>query len=120
MNSAQIRQVIESMASLPGIHASALVDAEAGMVWHCSGQKEGLDALAEAATDYWRLYTRLHKQFESLGDLQNCVMMHAHGMIAITPCGGSMVVVAIAQRMQADWNQWQIKIRELIPLLANI
>ena len=48
----------------------ALVEIEAGMVWHHAGQIEGVQTFAEAASDYWRLSGRLAEHFEVLGDLE--------------------------------------------------
>lgn len=119
MKTTEIREKIESMAALPGITACALVDGETGMVWHASSQTEGAEVLAEAASDYWRLYTRLQPHFAALGALQTCAMMHAQGMITLVPCGPSMIMVAVANRMQANWQQWQQEVRAIARLLAD-
>ena len=83
MTQKALRDALESMAAMPGLEGCALVEIEAGMVWHHAGQIEGVQTFAEAASDYWRLYNRLSHQFKDLGDLKASVMMHAQGRITL-------------------------------------
>ena len=107
------------MAALPGEDGSAPVEIDAGMVWHHAGQIEGVQTFAEAASDYWRLYTRLSDQFKDLGDLRASVMMHSHGRLTLLPCGGGMLLVSLTagQKSGLDWNQWQAHAQELAQLV---
>ena len=66
MTQKALRDALESMAAMPGLEGCALVEIEAGMVWHHAGQIEGVQTFAEAASDYWRLYNRLSHQFKDL------------------------------------------------------
>ena len=118
MNNAALRKTITHMAAQPGIMACALVDAETCMVIQSAGQAQGIDILAEAATDYWRLYKRLQKHFDVLGPLNTSVMLHSQGMINITPCSESAVVIAMANRLQTDWNVWQKEVGKLGELMS--
>ncbi|MDO5654154.1 MAG: hypothetical protein Q4G39_08635 [Brachymonas sp.] len=117
MKTAILREAIEHMAAQPGIMACALVDAETCMVIQSAGEAADIDILAEAATDYWRLYKRLQKHFDHLGPLDTSVMLHAQGVINITPAANSVVVIALAQRLQTDWNAWQQEVRKLSELV---
>ena len=72
MKQQRLREALEAMAATPGLEGCALVEIDAGMVWHHAGQIEGVQTFAEAASDYWRLYKRLAGQFADLGDLRQC------------------------------------------------
>ena len=85
MKQKALRDALQSMAAMPGLEGCALVEIEAGMVWHHAGQIEGVQTFAEAASDYWRLYNRLADQFKDLGDLKASVMMHAQGSSVMRP-----------------------------------
>ncbi|MDO5288222.1 MAG: hypothetical protein Q4F13_01115 [Pseudomonadota bacterium] len=103
---------------MPGLQGCALVEIEAGMVWHHAGYIEGVQTFAEAASDYWRLYQRLAHQFQDLGDLKASVMMHAHGRITLLPCGSGMLLVTLTrQKSEIDWTLWQEKTRALARLV---
>ena len=73
MKQKALRDALQSMAAMPGLEGCALVEIEAGMVWHHAGQIEGVQTFAEAASDYWRLYNRLADQFKDLGDRKSVV-----------------------------------------------
>ena len=55
MKEKRLREAVESMAAMPGLEGCALVEIEAGMVWHHAGHIDGVQTFAEAASDYWRL-----------------------------------------------------------------
>jgi len=119
MKEKRLREAVESMAAMPGLEGCALVEIEAGMVWHHAGHIDGVQTFAEAASDYWRLYTRLSDQFKDLGDLRASVMMHSHGRLTLLPCGTGMLLVTLTrQKSEIDWALWQEKTRELA-LLVN-
>ena len=104
MKQKALRDALQSMAAMPGLEGCALVEIEAGMVWHHAGQIEGVQTFAEAASDYWRLYNRLSHQFKDLGDLKASVMMHAQGRITLLPCGTGMLLVTLTrQKSDIDW-----------------
>lgn len=121
MKQKQLRDALESMAALPGLEGCALVEIEAGMVWHYAGQIDGVQTFAEAASDYWRLYHRLADQFKGLGDLKASVMMHADGRITLLPCGTGMLLVTLTRQNAAiDWTLWQEKTKELARFVDEI
>ena len=118
MKAQALRNALEAMAGMPGLEGCALVEIEAGMVWHHAGHIEGVQTFAEAASDYWRLYNRLAHQFKDLGDLRASVMMHAHGRITLLPCGKGMLLVTLTrQKSDIDWTLWQEKTKELAALV---
>ena len=117
MNSPLASSLTE-MAQLPGVVGCALVEVNTGMVWHAAGATQELTALAEAASDYWRLYLRLHTRFEQVGKLKACVMMHDTGRITLLPCGSGMLLVTVSlQEAQVDWQLWQTRTRELAAMV---
>lgn len=118
MKSKQLRDALNTMADMPGLEGCALVEVAAGMVWHHAGQIDGVQTLAEAASDYWRLYNRLADQFKDLGDLKASVMMHAQGRLTLLPCGKGMILVTLTrQKSEIDWALWQTKTKELAQLV---
>lgn len=118
MSQAKLRDALNAMAALPGLEGCALVEIEAGMVWHHAGRIDGVQHLAEAASDYWRLYHRLAHQFHDLGELRAQVMMHAQGRLTLLPCGSGMLLVTLTRQQSGiDWNAWQEKTRELARLV---
>lgn len=121
MKAQELRQALEAMATLAGVDGCALVEIDAGMVWGHAGQLENTPHLAEAASDYWRLYQRLERQFDDLGELRASVMVHAQGRITLLPCGPGMVLMALTrQNPELDWKSWQQKVRELADLVAQL
>jgi len=121
MKAAKLREALEAMASLPGLDGCALVEVEGGMVWHHAGHIEGVQGFAEAASDYWRLYTRLADHFKDLGELRASALLHAHGRITLLPCGAGMLLVALTRQKSAvDWTAWQQKTRELAQLVDQL
>ena len=118
MNAQRLQASLDDMASLPGVVGCALVEMGTGMVWNSSGEIAGLTALAEAASDYWRLYQRLQPNFEQVGKLRACVMMHDTGRITLLPCGTGMLLVTITtQQAQVDWKTWQTRTKDLAVLV---
>lgn len=121
MKQQRLRDALEAMAATPGLDGCALVEIEAGMVWHHAGQIDGVQTFAEAASDYWRLYTRLADQFRDLGDLRASAMMHTHGRITLLPCGAGMLLVTLTrQKSEVDWAVWQHKTRQLAQLVDQL
>ena len=48
MNAQDIRNEIEHMGQMPGLDGCALVEIEAGMVWHAAGHIDDVQFVAEA------------------------------------------------------------------------
>ena len=121
MNAERLRSEIERMGNMPGLDGCALVEIEAGMVWHAAGHIEDVQFVAEAASDYWRLYRRLNQHFASLGDLRACVMLHQQGRITLLPCGSGMLLVTLSrQTAEVDWNAWQLQTRKLASMVDEL
>lgn len=115
MKTQQLHAMLEAMAATPGVDGCALVEIDAGMVWHACGAIGDEPALAEAASDYWRLYRRLNGHFSSLGELRATVMVHAQGRLTLLPCGAGRLLVAVSsqQNPQVDWRAWQLRVIDL-------
>lgn len=95
-----------------------MVEIEAGMVWHTAGSIENLQQIAEAASDYWRLYLRLQSNFEQFGHLQKCSFIHATHKLTLTPCGVDMVFITITNTStHLEWLSWEKRIQQLSSLL---
>jgi hypothetical protein len=120
MNSKYLRGKIDSMAKTFGIEGCAVVEVSAGMVWHAAGQIEDLPRLAEAASDYWRLYRRLKSNFDSLGDMQGCVLLHATHRITMVACGEDMIILTISKEScPVDWPAWDVRVQQLGQLVLG-
>jgi hypothetical protein len=104
---------IEGMAQTPGVTACALVDIETGLVYAAAGEGGEIEALAEAASDYWRLYWRLQGKFASLGKLRALSAQHEHGALTILPCGAAKIVATRSERSGLDWTQWLQRVKQL-------
>ncbi len=114
MNEQSLRDDLNRMAALPGMQGCALVEVSAGMVWYAAGQSLEMQNIAEAASDYWRLYQRLNGHFTQLGHMKAAVFMHVHGRITLMPCGKDMLLVALTQESTlVNWAQWQSQAKDL-------
>ena len=121
MNAQDIRNEIEQMGQMPGLDGCALVEIEAGMVWHAAGHIDDVQFVAEAASDYWRLYRRLNQHFAKLGELRACVMMHQRGRITLLPCGTGMLLVTVTrQSHDVDWDEWQRRTHKLAGMVNEL
>ena len=120
MNSLQLSEALQSMAAMDGMEGCALVDAETGMAWQSAGHIEHVALVAEAASDYWRLYQRSRQHFQHLGALRAQVLMHAGGRITIVACGpGTLLVLLTPDQDRLDWQAWKDKTKALQALVAG-
>ena len=121
MKEQSLRDDLNRMAALPGMQGCALVEVSAGMVWYAAGQSLEMQNIAEAASDYWRLYQRLNGHFTQLGHMKAAVFMHVHGRITLMPCGKDMLLVALTHEKTAvDWSEWQNKTKQLAQLVDQL
>lgn len=121
MNSGPLREALERITQVPGLSGCALVEIEAGMVWHTAGEMPDVQNIAEAASDYWRLYLRLEPQFGSLGGLRGSLMWHAKGQLVLLPCGQGVLLVGLAmQDGPVDWPACFEQASELADLVDNL
>lgn len=117
MRKLRIGQALQAMASTPGVIACALVDIETGMVFASAGDHPNIDSLAEAASDYWRLYQRIRANFDEIGPLDAVSAQHRYGVVSLIPCGEGMVVATISKRKMLDWLDWIAKVSQLSKML---
>lgn len=121
MKSERLREALEQIAQLKGLQGCALVEIDAGMVWHTAGSIVDVNKIAEAASDYWRLYQRQRVYFEHLGELRAQVMMHRDVRITMLPCGQGMLLVALSSEQEAvDWVQLQSRTGQVKQLVAQL
>lgn len=120
MKEGMVRIALEAMAERHGLHGCALVDVEAGMVWHAAGPQDDVPWLAESITDYWRLHLRQREHLPHLDPLMALVLVHARRQITLVGCGPGLVLMAVAPRAAAvDWPRWQADTVELEKLAAS-
>lgn len=105
-----LRAEMDAIAAMPGLQGCALVEIDAGMVWHAAGDIADVQKIAEASSDYWRLYQRQRVHFEHLGELRAQVLMHSQVRITMLPCGKGTLLIALSREQDAvDWAQLQKK-----------
>jgi hypothetical protein len=108
MNAERLREELEQLALMPGLQGCALVEIDAGMVWHAAGKIPDVQEISEASSDYWRLYQRQKIHFEHLGELRAQVMMHREVRITMLPCGHGMLLIALSREQEpVDWTKLQ-------------
>ncbi|RYE59799.1 MAG: hypothetical protein EOP20_04210 [Hyphomicrobiales bacterium] len=121
MSSEQLVDALDRMTRVPGLTGCALVEIEAGMVWDTAGQMPDVQRIAEAASDYWRLYLRLAPQFGDLGRLHGSLMWHAQGQLVLLPCGKGVLLVGLAMHDgSVDWPACFEQARELARLVDRL
>lgn len=107
------RQITERLAELlaqsPQVQACALVEGDSGLVWARAGELDTTEPLWEAATEYWRLHTRLAPHFGSLGPLGAAVLYHRHKLLVIMPCASEpeLLLICVATPKAVDWKAWR-------------
>jgi hypothetical protein len=121
MNARRLREGLEQVALMPGLQGCALVEIDAGMAWHAAGSIVDVQKIAEASSDYWRLYQRQKVHFEHLGELRAQVMMHLEVRITMLPCGPGMLLIALSREQdRVDWAQLQSRTQALKQLVAAL
>lgn len=121
MNAKRLRDGLEQVALMPGLQGCALAEIDTGMVWHTAGHIADGQKIAEASSDYWRLYQRQKVHFEHLGELRAQVMMHHEVRITMLPCGPGMLLIALSREQdRVDWAQLQSKTQALKQLVAAL
>ena len=121
MKAQRLRGELEQFALMPGLQGCALVEIDTGMVWHAAGSIADVQKIAEASSDYWRLYQRQRIHFEHLGDLRAQVMMHREVRITMLPCGPGMLLIALSREQEpVDWARLQNKTLALKQMVAEL
>lgn len=116
-----LASALSRMLTIAGITGCALVEIEAGMVWRSTGDIPDVQTIAEAASDYWRLYLRLEHQFDRLGGLRGSLMWHAQGQLVLLPCGKGVLLVGLAmQGGPVDWAACFDQAQQLAVLVEQL
>lgn len=100
MKADEVQAAIEELGQFPGMDGCALVDAETGMPWHHAGSAAGVERVAEAAIEFWRVQTRLSRHFEGMGHLQSAAYSFSNRVVALFPCGEAPPLVLVLYRPQ--------------------
>ncbi len=119
VNTQQISAELAAMAATSGVEACALVDAATGMVYMAAGSQPRIDAIAEAASDYWRMYQRNGTPCSELGSLQVISMIHQSGVLSLIPCSKGILMVALSGRMKLELATWYQKVGALGRMIEN-
>ena len=101
MKARYLRHKLSVLTDLPGVLSVALVEADTGLVWESDGETESLEHVAEAASNFWRLYERMGTAFGTLGDLRTIQLRHQHCDLRLTPCGRGVLLVTVTAAGEA-------------------
>lgn len=118
----QYRASVERIALMRGVHGIALVDIESGMVWAEAGLLVDIEAISEAAVEFWRLHQRLRSGLKSLGEPKALAATFEHALMWIVPIALSseqenLVAVAIATPGATDWSDVKAELSALRSLV---
>lgn len=119
----QYRACVTRIAAMQGVHGIALVDSDSGMVWAEAGLLTDIEAISEAAVEFWRLHQRVRSGLKSLGEPQALAATFEHGLMWIVPVAVSahrekLVAVAIAAPGVTDWASVRAELRSLRDVVA--
>lgn len=108
----KLNRILTDIDAMNGVEGSAIVDFRSGMVIYTSpGFDDEATPLAEATSDYWRLYERQSGAFNALGPLKISIMIHEKKRLTMLPCGeGLMCLVQTAKVDDIDWLELQRKV----------
>lgn len=120
----QYRACVDRVALLRGVRGIALVDSESGMVWAEAGLLADIEAISEAAVEFWRLHQRVRSGLKSLGEPRALAATFEHGLMWIVPVAASsqqenLVAVVIAEAGATDWSVVRAEVRSLRNLVAG-
>lgn len=119
MTAALLQARLQALRAVDGLLGCALVDLETGMVVQSAGSAD-LPALAEAASDYWRLCRR-QRLFASLGPLRAQAVIHEHTRVTIVRCGEGLLLVTLSQEGRGiDWDRWKAGVQALQQLASGL
>ncbi len=75
---------------------------------------ENFISMAEAASDYWRLYLRLRNHYSEFGELTYCMLVHERYQLILTSCGDDMVFITACEKgHELNLSDWNIRINQL-------
>jgi hypothetical protein len=113
MNRQAIADEVERLGRTPGVITCALVDGNAGFIYHATGGRPDLEPLAEAACDYWRLHRRHGSFYGDLGSMIGIVVLHERGVINLLSCTADTVLVTLAERNRVAFSSWPERLAPL-------
>jgi hypothetical protein len=97
--------LLRALCEGEGLLACALVDIDTGMVVHSAGDA---DPIAEAASDYWRLFRRQRPLLSTLGEARAQVLIHDKARLTLTACGKGLLLVCLSgEPDRVDWPAWK-------------
>lgn len=118
----KINRILSDIDELNGVDGAAVIDYRSGMVIYTSPAfGDEATPLAEAASDYWRLYERQSDTFDTLGALKISIMIHEKKRLTMLPCGnGLMCLVQTAKIDDIDWLELQRRVFGLNDTFLNV
>lgn len=112
---------LRELAKTSGVIACVLVSADTGMVFMSSTKNSEVEAMAEAARDYWVLHQKNGKLFESLGQVRNVFIHHTRAILSVQMFGkATMLLVTIAKLKSVDWNNWSENTKKIGELVFQL
>ena len=87
--------LVSELAAFEGVDGCCVVEAETGMTWYHYGRLAGLEAIGEAAVEFWRIERRLASQLAVLGSLQSVSYAFSNRVVALFPCSADPVLVLV-------------------------
>lgn len=118
----KINRILSDIDELNGVDGAAVIDYRSGMVIYTSPAfADEATPLAEAASDYWRLYERQSDTFDTLGALKISIMIHEKKRLTMLPCGnGLMCLVQTVKIDNVDWLELQRLVFGLNDTFLNV
>jgi predicted regulator of Ras-like GTPase activity (Roadblock/LC7/MglB family) len=121
MKSDRMQRELEAMAAMHGVIGCAVIDTDGGMAWHTAGAAEAVQPMAEAASDYWRMFLRRRGDFGALGEIRALVVMHARGRLTLAACGAQLLLVSLTDEPDTvDWRAWKARVGALQQAVASM
>jgi hypothetical protein len=113
MNEVVLDAFVKALVTTPGLRGCAAVEPDSGLVVARQGDSD--ESLWEAAVEYWRMQSRLHRHFASLGELRAAVMHHQRGALAVFPCKAAspLLIVCLGALRGTDWASVQQQVLDL-------
>ena len=108
MTQPDIEAMVRDLGAFPGVDGCALVEAESGMVWFHGGDFPAIEQIGEAAIEFWRIQTRLSKNFKAMGPLRSAAYSFSTRVVALFPCADNppLVLVCVAHKTNVAWGDW--------------
>lgn len=117
----KLNKILNEIDAMHGVDGAAIVDYRSGMVIYTSANfDDEATPLAEATSDYWRLYERQAGMFDALGPLKISIMIHEKKRLTMLPCGeGLMCLLQTSKVDDIDWLELQRQVLRLHNTFLN-